>query len=138
MQELELKQLVYNIVGAAMDVHKELHRGLLEAVYAEAMCIELRERGIAYASEVEIPIFYKGQQLQKKYRMDLVCSDAIIELKAVDELLPEHRAQLYNYLRLTKKPIGILINFGETQLHFEKYYYDTLENEIRFFNDVIN
>ena len=135
MQENELKQLVYDIVGAAMEVHSELKKGLLEAVYNEALCMELAKQGVVYLSEVELPIFYKGEPMHKKYRMDIVCSDVIVELKAVDALTAEHRAQLFNYLRLTQKPVGILINFGENQLHFEKYYYDIIENEIRLFKE---
>ncbi len=136
MQEAELKQLVYNIVGAAMEVHKELKKGLLEAVYNEALYIELTKQGIACSTEVELPIYYKGELMHKKYRIDMVCSDVIVELKAVDTVIPEHRAQLFNYLRLTQKPVGLLINFGESQLHFEKYYYDMIDNEIRLFNEV--
>lgn len=136
MQEVELKQLVYNIIGAAMEVHKELKSGLLEAVYSEALCMELAKQGIAYSSEVELPIFYKGERMQKKYRMDIVCSDVIVELKAVEAITADHRAQLFNYLRLTQQPVGLLINFGESQLHFEKYYYDMVENEVRLFNTV--
>lgn len=136
MQETELKQLVYDIIGAAMEVHKELKKGLLEAVYNEALCIELTKQCVVYSSEVELPIFYKGEPMHKKYRMDIVCSDVIVELKAVDALTAEHRAQLFNYLRLTQKPVGLLINFGENQLHFEKYYYDIFENDIHLFNEI--
>ncbi len=136
MQETELKQLVYDIVGAAMEVHKELKKGLLEAVYNEALCMELTKQGVVYSSEVELPIFYKGEPMYKKYRMDIVCSGVIVELKAVDALTAEHRAQLFNYLRLTQKPVGLLINFGENQLHFEKYYYDIFENDIHLFNEI--
>lgn len=138
MQIQELKNLVYEVVGAAMEVHKELKKGLLEAVYNEALCMELEKRGIACESEKELPIFYKGQLMQKKYRMDIVCSDIIIELKSADTILPEHRFQLFNYLRIAKKPVGLLINFGEDYLHFEKYFFDIPTNEIYLFNDVCN
>ena len=121
---------IYDIIGAAMDVHSELKCGLLEAVYAEAMTIELDDRGVEFESEVNLPIYYKGTLMQKQYRMDIVCRDIVVELKATDDILPEHRMQLFNYLRLTRKPIGILINFGEESLHFEKYYYDTESNEV--------
>ena len=124
---------IFDIIGAAMDVHSELKSGLLEAVYAEAMTMELDERGVEYDAEVNLPIFYKGKLMKKLYRMDIVCRDVVVELKAVDELLPEHRLQLFNYLRLTKKQFGVLINFGEPSLHFEKYYYDQETNEIMFY-----
>ena len=117
-----------------MDVHSELKCGLLEAVYAEAMTIELDDRGVEFESEVNLPIYYKGTLMQKQYRMDIVCRDIVVELKATDDILPEHRMQLFNYLRLTRKPIGILINFGEESLHFEKYYFDQDTNEVMFYS----
>lgn len=122
--------LLYKIVGAAMTVHSELKYGLLEPVYQEALCMELEQRNVEYCSEETLPIYYKGVLMKKQYRMDIVCGDIVVELKSVEELLPEHRAQLFNYLRLTKKPVGMLINFGEPSLHFEKYYYDTESNEV--------
>ena len=125
---------IYDIIGAAMDVHSELKCGLLEAVYAEAMTIELDNRGVEFESEVNLPIYYKGTLMQKQYRMDIVCRDIVVELKATDDILPEHRMQLFNYLRLTRKPIGILINFGEESLHFEKYYFDQDTNEVMFYS----
>lgn len=127
-------QQVYQIVGAAMNVHKELHSGLLESVYNEALCMELAKQGIGFQSEQELPIYYKGELMQKRYRMDIVCGDIIIELKAVNELLTEHRAQLFNYLRLTRKPIGLLINFGESSLHVERYYFETQSNTVSLFH----
>jgi GxxExxY protein len=75
-------------------------------------------------------MYYKGVLMKKQYRMDIFCGDIVVELKSVEELLPEHRAQLFNYLRLTQKPVGMLINFGEPSLHLEKYYYDTESNEV--------
>ena len=125
---------VYSIVGAAIDVHKELHSGLLEAVYSEALCMELTKRNVDFLSEHELPIFYKGALMGKHYRMDIVCGDIILELKAVNEVLPEHRAQLFNYLRLSRKPIGLLINFGESSLHVERYYFEEETNSIMLFH----
>ena len=122
--------LLYKIVGAAMTVHSELKYGPLEPVYQEALCMELEQRNVEYCSEETLPIYYKGVLMKKQYRMDIVCGDIVVELKSVEELLPEHRAQLFNYLRLTQKPVGMLINFGEPSLHFEKYYYDTESNEV--------
>ena len=123
------KEIVYKVIGAAMTVHKELGYGLQEAIYNEALCMELRDRKIQAESEVELLCFYKGRQLQKKYRMDVVVGDIIVELKSVCKIQEEHRAQLFNYLRLTKKPVGLLVNFGERGLMCERYSYDESCNE---------
>ena len=90
--------------------------------------------GYEASHQVDLPVFYKGHQLEKYYRLDIVVEDdIIIELKAVDQILSEHRAQLYNYLRITKKPIGLLLNFGKS-VYVEKYIYDAETNEINFFS----
>ena len=115
---------VYKIIGSAMTVHSELGWGLLEQVYQEALHLELLDRGIANEREQEIEIYYKKHLLEKKYRMDIVVGDIIIELKSVTSLASVHRAQLCNYLRLTRKPIGLLINFGEESLIGERWAYD--------------
>ena len=120
---------VYKIIGAAMTVHSELGYGLLEPVYQEAMHLELLDRGIANDREIEVPIYYKKHLLEKKYRMDIVVDDIIVELKSVTGLVSGHRAQLCNYLRLTRKPLGLLINFGEESLVGERWAYDKNTNE---------
>lgn len=120
---------VYKIIGAAMTVHSELGYGLLEPVYQEALHLELLDRGIANDREIEIPIYYKKHLLEKKYRMNIVVDDIIVELKSVTGLVSGHRAQLCNYLRLTRKPIGLLINFGEESLVGERWAYDQSTNE---------
>lgn len=120
---------VYKIIGAAMSVHSELGYGLLEPVYQEAMHLELIDRGIANEREQEIEIYYKRHLLEKKYRMDIVVDDIIIELKSVNKLISAHRAQLCNYLRLTRKPLGLLINFGEESLIGERWAYDRTTNK---------
>ena len=112
-----------------MTVHSELGYGLLEPVYQEALHLELLDRGIANDREIEIPIYYKKHLLEKKYRMDIVVDDIIVELKSVTGLVSAHRAQLCNYLRLTRKPIGLLINFGEESLVGERWAYDQITNE---------
>lgn len=118
------KGIVYEIIGSAMTVHSVLNWGLLEPLYNEALCMELAEKDIHFESEKMLPCFYKGQQMEKYYKMDVVVeNEVIIELKSVKELLPAHRAQLFNYLRLTKKPIGLLINFGQPSLQGERYAY---------------
>lgn len=120
---------VYKIIGAAMTVHSELNWGLLEAVYQEALHLELLDRGIDNQREQEITVYYKKHVLDKKYKMDIVVDDIIIELKSVTSLAPAHRAQLCNYLRLTRKPLGLLINFGEESLIGERWVYDEDTNE---------
>lgn len=120
---------VYKIIGAAMTVHSELRWGLLEAVYQEALHLELLDRGINNVREQEIEVYYKKHLLEKKYKMDIVVDDIIVELKSVSELAPAHRAQLCNHLRLTRKPLGLLINFGEKNLIGERWAYDDDSNE---------
>lgn len=112
-----------------MEVHNEMNWGLLEPVYNEALHLELLGRGIENEREEAIACYYKGQLLEKHYQMDIVVDDIIVELKSVDELNSAHRAQLFNYLRLTKKPIGSLINFGQDSLQGERYAYDEATNE---------
>ena len=103
----------YLIRGAVYEVYKTLGAGFLESVYQEALEMELGIVGVPYKSQEEITISYKGRMLDKTYRADIVCFDKIIlELKAVKELLPEHMAQLQNYLRATRMQLGFLVNFG--------------------------
>lgn len=112
-----------------MTVHSELGWGLLEPVYQEALHLELLDRGIANEREQEIEIYYKKHLLDKKYRMDIVVDNIIVELMSVTNLVAAHRAQLCNYLRLTRKPLGLLINFGEESLIGERWAYDADTNE---------
>ncbi len=113
-----------------MEVRNTLGKGLLESVYQEALAIELAELGIPCVLEQEVPVFYKNYQLDKKFRLDmLVVDDIVVELKSVAHLGAEHRHQLCNYLRLTKKPIGLLINFGGNTLLGERWIYDEENDE---------
>lgn len=116
----EYKELVYQIIGAAMTVHSELGYGLLEPVYQEALQLELRDRGIESVREQDLRIYYKQHLMEKSYKIDMVVGDIIVELKSVSELISAHRAQICNYLRLARKPLGILINFGEESLVGER------------------
>ena len=125
----EYKDTVYKIIGAAMTVHRELSWGLMEGVYQEALHLELLDCGIDNEMEKQINCYYKNKLMDKQYRMDIVVGDIVLELKSVKELLPVHRAQLFNYLRQTKKPIGILIKFGATSLEGERYVFIESENE---------
>ncbi len=124
------KLIVYRTIGAAMDVHNELNWGLLEPLYNEAMHLELQDKGIAHETLKHLPCYYKHHKMEKYYQMDLVVQDdVIVEMKSVSELIPAHRAQLFNYMRITRKPIGILINFGQPKLQGERYGLDPITNE---------
>lgn len=129
MNPKKYKDIVYQIIGAAMEVHNEMSWGLLEPVYNEALHLELLDRGIDNEREKPLPCYYKNHLMDKHYQMDIVVNDIIVELKSVTELTSAHRAQLFNYLRLTKKPIGLLINFGQESLQGERYAYDEETNE---------
>ena len=106
----------YKIIGAALTVYNMLGPGFLEAVYQEALEIELQRQGIPYEREKELKIYYDSIELKQTYRADFVCYDKIIiELKAVSCLDDSHRSQVYNYLRATELNLGILINFGNSE-----------------------
>ena len=114
--DLIYKEETYAIRGAIYEVYKNLGAGFLEAVYQEALEMELSARGIPFRSQAEIEIQYKGKTLNQFYRADIICYDKIIlELKAVKALLPEHEAQLQNYLRATGFHLGLLINFSNSK-----------------------
>ena len=115
---MELNELSYQIIKAAINIHKELGPGLLEAVYQFCMIIELRYMGINVKSEVPLPIFYRGEKVHEEgFRLDLLVEDSIVvELKSVDKVQNVHKKQLLTYLRLANKPLGLLINFNQTLL----------------------
>lgn len=115
MTELILKDEVYSIVGCAIEVHKELGFGFLEAVYQEAIELELTQRKIPFDAQMPLAILYKGQRLRKEYNADLICYGRIIvELKALERLSGREEAQLLNYLKATGYRVGLLINFGNS------------------------
>ena len=112
----------YEIIGAAMEVHYTLGQGFLESVYQEAMEIEMRKRNIPFTSQSKIQILYKDVPMEHYFVADFVCYDKIIvELKSVSTILPEHEAQIINYLRATGFKLGILLNFNEESLFFKRY-----------------
>jgi GxxExxY protein len=112
---MELNQLSSRIIKAAISVHKELGPGLLESVYQSCMVIELNSMDIKVESEVSLPIIYRGHRVHEEgFRLDLLVEDrVIVELKSVDKVQDIHKKQLLTYLRLAKKPLGLLINFNE-------------------------
>jgi len=113
-----LNDITSIIIEAAINVHKELGPGLLESVYNTCMVIELQSRGITTLSEVALPIIYRGQQVSENgLKIDLLVEDTVVvELKSVEEILPVHKKQLFTYLRLANRPVGLLINFNRSLL----------------------
>ncbi len=105
----------YALMGAAFEVHKTLGGGLLEEIYQQSLEIELQLREIPFQSQQQLAVFYKGQMLNKRYIPDLmVYGKIVVELKAVREIVPEHEAQLINYMRISRQPVGYLISYGNT------------------------
>ena len=101
------------IIGAAIEVHRELGPGLLESAYEQCLCHELSLRGLPFRRQVELSVAYKGIRLDCGYRMDVVVADiVVVELKTVDQLLPIHDAQLLTYLKLYRRQLGLLLNFN--------------------------
>jgi len=121
-RKLILKDEVYQIVGAALDVSNELGCGFLEAVYQEALELELAERRIPHVSQARIQISYKGRLLNKEYIADFLCHDQIVvEIKAIKAITRIEEAQILNYLKATNLPLGLILNFGATQLEWKRY-----------------
>ncbi|MEW6187419.1 MAG: GxxExxY protein [Thermodesulfobacteriota bacterium] len=116
--KMDLNQLSSKIIGAAITVHKDLGPGLLESVYQLCMTLELENIGIRVQGEVAIPVYYRDHIIQEVgFRIDLLIEDTIIvELKSVEKIQEVHKKQLLTYLRLAKKPLGLLINFNEVLL----------------------
>lgn len=130
MTKSYLDQLIYDIIGAAIEVHSQLGPGLLESIYHKCMKIELVRRGISFETEMTVPIFYNGQQLETILRCDLYLENSVVvELKAAKAIEPIFEAQLLTYMKLLDSPKGILINFncinifreGQKTLVNEKY-----------------
>ncbi len=110
---MEIDLLTDKIIDAAMEVHQMLGPGLLEEVYKQCLKTELGYRNLEVLSEVPLPVYYKDLTMDIGYRLDLIVEDrVIVEIKAVSRLLPVHRAQLYTYLKLTDKFVGLLLNFN--------------------------
>jgi len=125
MTEIILRDEVYAIIGAAIEVHRVLGPGFLEAVYQEALEIESEARGLPHESQKKIRICYKEHLLAKEYTADMVYYDqVIVELKALDNLTGREEAQILNYLKATGMKVGLLINFGSTgRLEWKRFVF---------------
>jgi len=124
---LIFKEESYSIIGACFNVYKEKGNGFLEAVYQECLGIEFCEQQIPFIEKPNLQLKYKGRILKQTYVPDFFCFDKIVlEIKAVQQLVDEHRAQIINYLKATDKQLGLLINFGHhPKLQYERYVNQT-------------
>ena len=114
----------FAVIGAAMEVHRVLGCGFLEAVYQEALALEMQTRAIPHRREVELPVFYKGQRLTTQYKADFIAyDDVIVELKALAKLSGVEEAQIINYLKSSGLKVGLLINFGALSLEYRRFVY---------------
>ena len=136
MTQKYLDELTFNVIGAAIEVHKNMGSGLLESVYQQCMIEELTNRNINFVSEFKVPVVYKGKELDIEFRCDLFVENClVVELKSVSEIKPIHDAQVLNYMNLLKVPKGIIINFNcfnifrEGQKTFVNEYFKRLEKE---------
>jgi len=121
MTKLPDKEKTYKIIGCCMEVHSVLGGGMLEAIYQEALAVELKNKRISFEKEKELSVTYKGVQLDKKYKADFVCyNEIIVELKAVSELTDAHMAQVINYLKITGNKLALLVNFGKESLEYKR------------------
>ncbi len=122
-KELLYEEEVYTIIGVAIEVHKELGPGFLESVYEEAMVLESNKQQIPHETQVKIPVFYKGQKLEKEFIADYIAFGKIIaEFKCIPALTKVEEAQIINYLKATKMKVGLLINFGsQGKLEWKRY-----------------
>ncbi|MBP3738457.1 MAG: GxxExxY protein [Muribaculaceae bacterium] len=124
MGTILFKQESYAIVGAAMQVHSSLGCGFVEKVYQEALEIEFTKRGIPFEREKRLLIEYNSQILKTEFYVDFLCYDKIVvELKAVTEIVGEHKSQVINYLKAGGFKLGYLINFGQQSLYYERLFH---------------
>jgi GxxExxY protein len=120
MTKTYLKDLIYQVNGCAIEVHKHLGPGLLESVYHSCLKKELIIRGIDFQTELTIPVNYKGLEVEAGLRCDLFIEKSlVVELKAIEKVLPIHEAQLLTYMKLLEVPIGLIINFNVTHIFKE-------------------
>ncbi|MBD2716654.1 GxxExxY protein [Microvirga sp. STR05] len=121
MDDYKYKELTGGIIGAAMRVHTQLGVGFPEVVYQRCLAIELRESGLAFEREVQLPLFYRGEQVGSRRVDFLVEKTVLVELKAVSEITSLHHAQILNYLHAYKLEVALLLNFGEHRLAFKRF-----------------
>lgn len=115
---------MYNAIGAALEVYNILGRGMEEAIYQEALELEFREQQMPAQPQAPLRTWYKGILMDKVYYADFIVGDSVVvELKSVARVIPEHRSQLFNYMRITKHRRGILVNYGDTSFYAERYLY---------------
>ena len=130
----ELKSYVYDIIGCCQEVHRELGPWLNEYIYQEALKVSLEEKHIPFVKEYYFQVIYHGQPLLHKHYMDFLCKEKIVvECKSIASIGTEQRQQLWNYMRLTNSPVGILYNFAPARDQCEKYYYDHRTSTITAF-----
>ena len=114
----------YAVIGAAMEVHRQLGCGFLEAVYQEALALEFTSRSVPHQREVELPVLYKGHRLNTAYRADFICFDAVVvEIKAIVKPSGAEEAQIINYLKATGYKVGLLLNFGSESLQYKRFVF---------------
>jgi len=120
VKKTNLKDLTYKVTGAAIEVHKRLGPGLLESVYHKCLAKELELRKISFKSEYKIPYNYKGFDLDIELRCDFLIDDVlVVELKAIESILPVHEAQILTYMKLLEVPKGLMLNFNVENLYYD-------------------
>ena len=115
---------IYDVVGVALEVYNTIGYGMAEAIYQEAFALEMKLKGMEAEREKPLRLYYKDIPMEKTYYADFYYKDIVIELKAVDTIISDHRAQLFTYMRIARQGKGILINFGEKSLRAERYIFE--------------
>ena len=121
---------IYDIVGVALEVYNTLGYGMAEPIYQEAFAKEMELQGLSAEKQKRLHLYYKDMLLEKTYYADFYYKGIVIEMKAVDKIISDHRAQLFNYMRIARQKKGVLLNFGERSLRAERYIFD--EDKDRF------
>ena len=119
---------IYDVVGVAMEVYNTLGYGMAEPIYQEAFAKEMELQGMVAEREKQLRLYYKDILLDKTYYADFYYNNIVIEMKAVEKIVSDHRAQLFNYMRIAQQHKGVLLNFGEKSLRAERYIFDEDEN----------